>query len=92
MKKVDARGLDEQDRRYLHTIATRFHGGPVGVEAVAHTMNVARDTLEDDVEPFLLRTGFVVRTPRGRKITAEGYDHLGLMPSAGGEDGQGRLF
>ncbi len=92
MKKVDARGLDEQDRRYLHLIATRFQGGPVGVEAVAHTMNVARDTLEDDVEPFLLRTGFVVRTPRGRKITAEGYDHLGLMPSAGSEDGQGRLF
>jgi Holliday junction DNA helicase RuvB len=92
MKKVDARGLDELDRRYLQMIATRFHGGPVGVDAVAHTMNVARDTLEDDVEPFLLRAGFLVRTPRGRKLTGEAYDHLGLMPSATAEDLQGRLF
>jgi len=93
MKKVDARGLDELDRRYLQTLAMRFHGGPTGVEAIAHTMNVARDTLEDDIEPFLLRTGFVVRTPRGRKLTADGYDHLGLMPLKPDEgDAQGRLF
>lgn len=81
MRKIDTLGLDEQDRNYLLTIVRRFHGGPVGVEALAHTMNASADTLVDDVEPFLLRSGLVIRTPRGRKVTAEGYDHLGLSPS-----------
>jgi Holliday junction DNA helicase RuvB len=82
MKKVDARGLDEQDRRYLSIIATRFHGGPVGVDAVAQTMSIARDTLEDDIEPFMLRIGLIVRTPRGRKLTPEGFEHLGMKPGS----------
>ena len=56
-------GLDPQDRKYLETIARVFGGGPVGVEAVAHTMNLAPDTLIDEVEPFLLRSELVVRTP-----------------------------
>ena len=57
-----------------------FHGGPAGVEAIAHTMNAALDTLVDEVEPFLLRSELVVRTPRGRKLTARAYEHLGATP------------
>ena len=80
MLGVDVLGLDTQDRKYLATILRVFHGGPVGVEAVAHTLNTATDTLTDEVEPFLLRAGLVVRTPRGRKLTASGYQHLGASP------------
>ncbi len=94
MRKIDPSGLDEQDRNYLMTIVRRFHGGPVGVEAVAHTMNASTDTLVDDVEPFLLRRGYVIRTPRGRKVTVEGYEHLGLSPTGQKlkPDNQDRLF
>ncbi|NUQ66068.1 MAG: Holliday junction branch migration DNA helicase RuvB [Pirellulales bacterium] len=93
MLGVDLLGLDPQDRKYLTTIARVFGGGPVGVEAVAHTMNVAPDTLVDEVEPFLLRSELVIRTPRGRKLTPKGFDHLGLRMSEGDEgDGQGLLF
>jgi Holliday junction DNA helicase RuvB len=80
MQSIDPLGLDQQDRRYLETIVRIFHGGPVGVEAVAHTMNLAIDTLEDEIEPYLLRSGLVIRTPRGRKVTPAGHDHLGLVP------------
>ena len=66
MQGIDPLGLDGQDRKYLETIARVFVGGPVGVEAVAHTMNLSPDTLIDEVEPFLLRSELVVRTPRGR--------------------------
>jgi holliday junction DNA helicase RuvB len=82
MLGVDQRGLDGQDRKYLETILRVFHGGPVGVEAIAHTLNTAIDTLTDEVEPFLLRSELVVRTPRGRKLTAKGYEHLGATPDA----------
>lgn len=93
MLGVDQLGLDPQDRKYLITIARVFEGGPVGVEAVAHTMNVAPDTLVDETEPFLLRSELVIRTPRGRKLTPKGFDHLGLSPPEGGGDGdQGLLF
>jgi len=78
MQGVDKLGLDVQDRKYLETIARVFGGGPVGVEAVAHTMNLSPDTLIDEVEPFLLRSELVVRTPRGRKLTPKAYEHLGM--------------
>ena len=80
MLGIDELGLDSQDRKYLETIARVFHGGPAGVEAIAHTMNAALDTLVDEVEPFLLRSELVVRTPRGRKLTARAYQHLGATP------------
>jgi Holliday junction DNA helicase RuvB len=89
MQGIDQLGLDSQDRKYLETIARVFQGGPVGVEAVAHTMNTAVDTLVDEVEPFLLRSELVVRTPRGRRLTPTGYQHLGI-PDDGVE--RGRLF
>jgi holliday junction DNA helicase RuvB len=82
MRGVDLLGLDAQDRKYMSTIARVFHGGPAGVEAIAHTMNAALDTLVDEVEPFLLRSELVVRTPRGRKLTARAYEHLGVTPPA----------
>jgi holliday junction DNA helicase RuvB len=95
MQGIDILGLDGQDRKYLQTIIGVFDGGPVGVEAVAHTLNLAVDTLVDEVEPFLLRGGLLIRTPRGRRVTPETYEHLGLtMPPApsGADDGQQRLF
>lgn len=91
MQAIDTRGLDGQDRKYLETIIRVFHGGPVGAEAVAHTMNLAVDTLVDEVEPYLLRSGLLIRTPRGRKVTALGHDHLGLAPRDPG-DSQRSLF
>ncbi len=63
------------------------------MEAIAHTMNTSPDTLSDEVEPYLLRTGLVVRTPRGRVATSKAYEHLHLpLPSAVPEDPQPRLF
>jgi holliday junction DNA helicase RuvB len=89
MQGIDELGLDGFDRRYLETIQRVFAGGPVGIEAIAHTMSSATDTLEDDVEPYLLRCELVVRTPRGRRLTPRGEEHLGAMPKI---RPQGRLF
>ena len=91
MQEIDSLGLDGQDRRYLVTIGRVFHGGPVGVEAVAHTMNLAVDTLVDEIEPYLLRKELLIRTPRGRKITAAGFEHVSLAPRDP-SDAQGSLF
>jgi holliday junction DNA helicase RuvB len=77
LKEVDMLGLEQQDRRYLEVIARVFTGGPAGLHAIAYTMNVPPDTLEDEVEPYLLRSGLIQRTPRGRMITAAGLSHLG---------------
>ncbi len=79
MKGVDNAGLEEQDRRYLETIIRVFGGGPAGVQAIGHTMNLPADTLEDEVEPYLLREGFIQRTPRGRTITSRALAHLESM-------------
>ncbi len=74
MAGIDGAGLDTQDRRYLDTLIRVFEGGPAGVEAIAHTMNTAGDTLEDEVEPFLLR---VCRAdPAGGMATSKAYEHL----------------
>jgi holliday junction DNA helicase RuvB len=79
---VDAMGLDELDRQILRTIIDYYQGGPVGVEAIAATLNEEVDTLVDVVEPFLLKIGFINRTRRGRCVTARAYKHLGLQPPA----------
>lgn len=88
MLGVDHMGLDPQDRKYLETLLRVFNGGPAGVEAIAHTLNLATDTLTDEVEPFLLRSELVVRTPRGRKLTTRGYEHLGKTPPEEGPSGE----
>ncbi len=87
MQEVDGQGLDKQDRRYLETLVGVFEGGPTGVEALAATMNLPTDTLSDEVEPYLLREQFIVRTPRGRVATARAYEHLGrpMKGDAGGD-------
>ena len=92
MAGIDVLGLDKQDRGYLETIIRVFGGGPAGVEAVAHTMNLAPDTLTDEVEPYLLRSELVIRTPRGRVVTAKAYEHLHLKPPAIDNGEQSRLF
>jgi len=92
-REVDQLGLDRQDRRYLMTLITVFGGGPAGLNAIGHSMNVAPDTLEDEVEPFLLRCGFLQRTPRGRMVTAAAFGHLNIAPpEPKHENDQGRLF
>ncbi|MBY0232534.1 MAG: Holliday junction branch migration DNA helicase RuvB [Gemmataceae bacterium] len=80
MAEIDGEGLDKQDRRYLETLVGVFDGGPTGVEALSATMSVAADTLSDEVEPYLLREQFIVRTPRGRMATARAYSVLGRLP------------
>jgi Holliday junction DNA helicase RuvB len=75
---VDARGLDRLDRAYLRTIAEQYRGGPVGIAAIAATLTEDAETLEDVVEPFLLKLGFVVRSASGRKATPLAYEHLEL--------------
>jgi Holliday junction DNA helicase RuvB len=76
MTGIDELGLDRQDRRYLETLIRVFLGGPAGIEAIAHTMNVSADTLVDEVEPFLLRSELIIRSPRGRCATPKGYMHM----------------
>ena len=74
---VDSIGLDRLDRLYLETLARNYQGGPAGIQALAATINEDNQTLEDVVEPFLLKIGFIVRTPQGRKATADGMSHVG---------------
>jgi Holliday junction DNA helicase RuvB len=90
---VDDRGLDGLDRELLRTIATVYNGGPVGIEALAATLNEEAQTLEEVVEPFLLKIGFLTRTPAGRRITPIAVDHMGLtLPERANARGQGDLF
>ena len=81
---VDAIGLDRQDRRYLKALTEMFGGGPVGVETMAAALAEARDAIEEVIEPFLVREGFVMRTPRGRVACPRAYEHMGLPPPAAG--------
>jgi holliday junction DNA helicase RuvB len=86
---VDARGLDRLDRRFLTAIVDHYDGGPVGIEAVAATINDEAETLAELVEPYLLKIGFVVRTPSGRRVTRDAYAHLGRTPSVSGRSQPG---
>ncbi len=81
MIEIDAIGLEEMDRRYLMTLISVFSGGPAGLNAIGHSMNVPPDTLEDEIEPFLLRQGFIQRTPRGRMVTPAAWNHLNITPT-----------
>jgi len=81
---VDRCGLDRLDRRFLSAIIEQYGGGPVGIEAVAATINDEGETLAEMVEPFLLKMGFLIRTPNGRKATPQAYQHLGYALPGGG--------
>jgi Holliday junction DNA helicase RuvB len=89
---VDARGLDRLDRAFLRTIAEQYRGGPVGIGAIAATLTEDTETLEDVVEPYLLKIGFVVRTASGRKVTSDAYEHLDLVPPADADGRQQKLL
>lgn len=78
LEGVDEKGLTRLDRRYIKTIIDFYHGGPVGIEAIAATLQEETDTLVDVVEPYLLKIGLIVRTSSGRKATEAAYSHLGL--------------
>ncbi|MBV8354088.1 MAG: Holliday junction branch migration DNA helicase RuvB [Candidatus Eremiobacteraeota bacterium] len=79
---VDELGLDRLDRAFLRTIGENYGGGPVGINAIAATLTEDAETLEDVVEPYLLKIGFVQRTASGRRLTASAYAHLGLASAA----------
>jgi Holliday junction DNA helicase RuvB len=90
---VDALGLDRLDRLYLTTLSKNYQGGPAGIHALAATINEDQQTLEDVVEPFLLKIGFIVRTTQGRRTTPEGFEHVGLTPpQTEGPTNQGTLL
>ena len=76
--EVDSLGLDDIDRRVLHTIIEKFDGGPVGLETLGASLSEEADTIMDVVEPYLLQLGFLNRTPRGRVATRRAYEHLGI--------------
>lgn len=78
--EVDTLGLDRLDRAVLTTICTTFAGGPVGLGTLAHTVGEEAETLETVAEPYLVRQGFLMRTPRGRVATAKAWNHLGMTP------------
>ncbi|MEY3025972.1 MAG: Holliday junction ATP-dependent helicase RuvB [Planctomycetota bacterium] len=83
LEGVDARGLDELDRKYMRAIATVYGGGPVGLEAIAATLGEDAETLEDLVEPFLLQIGFLARTRQGRRLTRAGAEAIGVTLASG---------
>jgi Holliday junction DNA helicase RuvB len=80
---VDKHGLDEMDNRILSTIIEKFKGGPVGITTIATAVGEETGTLEEVYEPFLIQEGFLMRTPRGREVTAKAYEHLGKKGPAG---------
>ena len=78
LEGVDEKGLTNLDRRYLKTIIEFYKGGPVGIEAIAATLQEEVDTLVDVVEPYLLKAGLATRTSSGRKASQKAYEHLGF--------------
>lgn len=87
---VDEHGLDEMDNRILSAIIEKFKGGPVGITTIATSVGEEAGTLEEVYEPFLIKEGFLKRTPRGREATEKAYAHLGKTPPLMG--GSGVLF
>ena len=77
--QVDAHGLDEMDNKILATLIDKFKGGPVGITTLATAVSENAETIEEVYEPFLIQQGFIVRTPRGREVTARAYSHLGRL-------------
>jgi Holliday junction DNA helicase RuvB len=76
---VDKMGLDHTDRNLLYTMIDKFGGGPVGLDTLAAAIGEDSGTIEDVYEPYLIKNGFINRTPRGRVVTKDAYLHLGLV-------------
>ena len=81
---IDSRGLDQMDNKILSTIIHKFGGGPVGINTIATAVSEDAGTIEEVYEPFLIKEGFLKRTPRGREVTALAYSHLGIAPLSDG--------
>jgi len=94
LEGVDTKGLDRLDRQYLVTLSRNYSGGPAGIEALAATLNEESQTLMDVVEPYLLKIGFIIRTPSGRKVTLDGLRYLGheSFKDFDGDSAQKNLF
>jgi holliday junction DNA helicase RuvB len=90
--EVDQLGLDRLDRAVLDVLCRRFGGGPVGISTLAVAVGEERETVEEVAEPFLVRNGFLARTPRGRVATRTAWAHLGLAAPAATLDGDATLF
>ena len=80
---IDKYGLDEIDNKILLTIIDKFKGGPVGISTIATAIGEDAGTVEEVYEPFLIKEGFIRRTPRGREVTKQAYIHLGRTPEYG---------
>ena len=78
--EVDKLGLDSNDYRYMLFICNNYAGGPVGIETISAGISEQRDTIEDTIEPYLIQIGFLNRTSRGRVITPQAFEHLGIKP------------
>ena len=87
---IDSFGLDQIDNKLLLTIIDKFRGGPVGLNTIATAMSEDAGTIEDVYEPYLIKEGFIKRTPRGREATLLAYQHLGKTPLSA--DGQQSIF
>ena len=90
MMEVDHFGLDKMDHKLMLTLIEKFKGGPVGVESLAASISEEKDTIEDVLEPYLMQSGFIQRTPRGRIATETAYNHFGITPPQQGQ--QEKLF
>jgi holliday junction DNA helicase RuvB len=90
MMEVDAKGLDNMDHKLLLAMIDKYAGGPVGIESLAASISEEKDTIEDVLEPYLIQTGFIQRTPRGRIATPLAYDHFNKVPPSQGK--QEKLF
>lgn len=77
---VDESGLDEMDNRILRILIEKFNGGPVGIKTIATSVGEDAETIEEVYEPFLIQEGFLMRTPKGRKVTERAFKHLGIQP------------
>ena len=92
MLNVDPLGLDEMDRRILLTLIEKFQGGPIGLDTLSTAVCEEKNTLEDVYEPFLIQSGFLMRTPRGRMATAAAYEHFHRTPPVAPPSPQPGLF
>ena len=90
MMEVDAKGLDKMDHKLLLALIEKYSGGPVGIESLAATISEEKDTIEEVLEPYLIQTGFIQRTPRGRVATPLAYKHFNKLPPS--QNDQESLF
>jgi holliday junction DNA helicase RuvB len=90
MMEVDGKGLDKMDHKLLLAMIENYSGGPVGIESLAASISEEKDTIEDVLEPYLIQTGFIQRTPRGRIATPKAYKHFNKLPPSQGN--QENLF